>query len=54
MKLRSDDERNRKDNDTYLSLKIVSLGQSMVRKIETSLAILDNDRIQRRRWFDLS
>ena len=53
VKLRSDDDRNRKDNDTCLSLKIFSLGQSMVRKIETSLAILDNDRIQRR-WFDLS
>ena len=43
VELRSDDDRNREDIDTYLSLKMFSLSQSMVQKIKTSLAILDND-----------
>ena len=43
VELRSDDDRNREDIDTYLSLKMFSLSQGMVQKIKTSLAILDND-----------
>lgn len=43
MKSRSDDERNREDIDPYLSLKMFSLSQSMVQKLEISLAILDNE-----------
>ena len=43
VELRSADERNREDIDTYLSLKMFSLSQGVVQKIKTSLAILDND-----------
>ncbi|KAJ7370124.1 hypothetical protein OS493_034053 [Desmophyllum pertusum] len=43
VELRSDDERNRDDIDTYLSLKVFSLKESIVHRIKTALEITDNE-----------
>ena len=41
--LRSDDHRNLEDIDTYISLKVFPLKESIVHRIKTALAITDND-----------
>ena len=41
--LRSDDRRNLEDIDTYISLKVFPLKESMVQRMKTALAITDND-----------
>lgn len=41
--LRMDDERNIEDIDTYLTLKVFSLRESIVDKVKTSLTIIDNE-----------
>ena len=43
VELRSDDKRNLQDIDSYLSLKVFSLRESVVQRITTSLGIVDND-----------
>ena len=43
VELRSDDKRNLQDIDTYLSLKVFSLRESIVQGITTTLGIMDND-----------
>ena len=43
VELRSDDTRNRDDIDTYLSLKVFPLKESIVRRVKTALAITDNE-----------
>ncbi|XP_078384792.1 uncharacterized protein LOC144667264 [Oculina patagonica] len=43
VELRSDDERNRDDIDTYLSLKVFSLKEYIVHRIKTALKITDNE-----------
>ncbi len=43
VQLRSDDDRNRDDIDTYLSLKVFSLKESIVHRIKTALKITDNE-----------
>ena len=40
--LRSDDLRNLEDIDTYISLKVFPLKESIVHRIKTALAIIDN------------
>jgi len=42
VELRSDDERNRDDIDTYLSLKVFSMKESIKDRIKTALKIKDN------------
>ncbi len=43
VELRSDDERNRDDIDTYLSLTVFSLKEYIVHRIKTALKITDNE-----------
>ena len=43
VELRSDDERNRNDIDTYLSLKVFSLKESIVHRVKRALKITDNE-----------
>jgi len=43
VELRSDDERNRNDIDTYLSLKVFSMKESIIHRIKTALKIKDNE-----------
>jgi len=43
VELRLDDKRNLEDIDTYLTLKVFSLKDSIVQRIKSSLAIMDND-----------
>ena len=43
VELRSDDERNRDDIDTYLSLKVFSLKEPIVNRIKEALKIMDNE-----------
>ena len=43
VELRSDDERNRDDIDTYLSLKVFSLKESIVHRIKTAFKITDSE-----------
>lgn len=43
VELRLDDKRNLEDIDTYLTLKVFSLKESIVETIKTSLTIKDND-----------
>ena len=43
IELRSEDERNRNDIDTYLSLKVFSLKESIIHRIKTTLKIKDNE-----------
>ena len=43
VELRSEDERNRDDIDTYLSLKVFSLKEFIVQRIKTTLKITDNE-----------
>ena len=43
VELRSDDDRNRNDIDTYLSLKVFSMKESIIDKIKTALKIKDNE-----------
>ena len=43
VELRSDDERNREDIDTYLSLKVFSMNESIIHRIKSALKIKDNE-----------
>ena len=43
VELRLDDKRNLEDIDTYLTLKVFSLKESIIETIKTSLTIMDND-----------
>ena len=43
VELRSDDERNREDIDTYLSLKVFSMEESIIHRIKTALKIKTNE-----------
>ena len=43
IELRSDSKENLEDIDTYLTLKVFSLKESVVEKLKTSLTIRDND-----------
>ena len=43
VELRSDDERNREDIDTYLSLKVFSMKESIIHRIKTALKIKTNE-----------
>ena len=43
VELRSDDVRNRNDIDTYLSLKVFSMKDSIINRIKTALKIKDNE-----------
>ena len=43
VELRSEDERNRNDIDTYLSLKVFSMKESIINRIKTALKIKDNE-----------
>lgn len=43
VELRSDDERSREDIDTYLSLKVFSMEESIIDRIKSALKIKDNE-----------